>query len=273
VTLLERFLPTYDERVAHVDLFRAPAATCYDTARGLDLLGSPVIRVLLGIRALPQALADRRADPDGAADTRRQAPTFRLDDMLGHGWTLLAEIPGEEVVFAQIGRPWKPVGAAAGPSAAPDTFAGFDEPGWAKIAFSLRVDSHGSTAAVIALETRIALTDADGRRRFARYWRAVRPFVALIDRMALRMIGVELTRWELTSSPAGPRPAPLVPPWHEAPNGGDTMNEPTQPMACPDCHALTDDLAAHEHWHSRIVHDLALAVANENKRREADAPH
>lgn len=51
------------------------------------------------------------------------------------------------------------------------------------------------------------------------------------------------------------------------------MNEPTQPKACPDCHALTDDLAAHEHWHSRIVHDLAVAVANENKRREEANPH
>ena len=41
--------------------------------------------------------------------------------------------------------------------------------------------------------------------------------------------------------------------------------------ACPDCHALTDDLAAHERWHSRLVHDIAVAVDNENKRRDAAA--
>jgi len=47
------------------------------------------------------------------------------------------------------------------------------------------------------------------------------------------------------------------------------MEQSVQPMACPDCHALTDDLAAHERWHSRLVHDIAVAVDKENKRREA----
>jgi hypothetical protein len=50
------------------------------------------------------------------------------------------------------------------------------------------------------------------------------------------------------------------------------MDQPTQPTSCPDCHALSDDLAAHERWHSRLVHDIALAVANENKRRQAEPP-
>ncbi len=42
-----------------------------------------------------------------------------------------------------------------------------------------------------------------------------------------------------------------------------------QQQACPDCHAVTDDLKAHEDWHSRVVHDIAVAVDQENKRREA----
>jgi hypothetical protein len=49
------------------------------------------------------------------------------------------------------------------------------------------------------------------------------------------------------------------------------MEQSAQPMVCPDCHALTDDLAAHERWHSRLVHDIAVAVDRENKRREAAA--
>jgi hypothetical protein len=49
--------------------------------------------------------------------------------------------------------------------------------------------------------------------------------------------------------------------------------EPSAPsMSCPDCHALTDDLAAHERWHSRLVHDIAVAVDRENKRGGAAAP-
>jgi hypothetical protein len=39
--------------------------------------------------------------------------------------------------------------------------------------------------------------------------------------------------------------------------------------ACPDCHALTDDLEAHERWHSRLVHDIAVAVSKETDRRLA----
>lgn len=49
------------------------------------------------------------------------------------------------------------------------------------------------------------------------------------------------------------------------------MEQPAQPMSCPDCHALTDDLATHERWHSRLVHDIAAAVDKENKRRDASA--
>jgi hypothetical protein len=49
------------------------------------------------------------------------------------------------------------------------------------------------------------------------------------------------------------------------------MEQSAQSISCPDCHALTDDLAAHEAWHSRLVHDIAVAVDKENKRRDAAA--
>jgi hypothetical protein len=48
------------------------------------------------------------------------------------------------------------------------------------------------------------------------------------------------------------------------------MEDSAQPMSCPDCRALTDDLPAHESWHSRLVRDMAVAVTKENKRRDAD---
>jgi hypothetical protein len=47
--------------------------------------------------------------------------------------------------------------------------------------------------------------------------------------------------------------------------------EPTQQTGtaqeCPDCHALAADLEAHKKWHSRVVHDLAVAVEKEVDRR------
>jgi hypothetical protein len=36
---------------------------------------------------------------------------------------------------------------------------------------------------------------------------------------------------------------------------------------CPDCHALTANLEAHKHWHSRLVHDIATAVDKDIDRR------
>ena len=45
------------------------------------------------------------------------------------------------------------------------------------------------------------------------------------------------------------------------------MEQSTAPMACPDCHALTDDLAAHEAWHTRLVRDIAVAVSEFNTAR------
>lgn len=51
------------------------------------------------------------------------------------------------------------------------------------------------------------------------------------------------------------------------------MEQSAEQLACPDCHALTDDLAAHKRWHSRLVHDIALAVDKENQRRQEVETH
>jgi len=176
--------------VVHAGVFPAPPERCYRTARRLDLLGDPVIRTLLRIRSLPQRFADRLAGEGDA--TAATSQTFGLDDMVRYGWILLGEDPNLEVAFGQIGRPWKAVGASSGPAVTQGGFAGFDRPGFAKIAFALRVDPHGATSSILTMETRVALTDAESRRRFRRYWRLVRPFVALIDRMALRLLTEEL---------------------------------------------------------------------------------
>ena len=46
-----------------------------------------------------------------------------------------------------------------------------------------------------------------------------------------------------------------------------TQHETSAHQECPDCHALTADLEAHKHWHSRLVHDIAIAVDRDVKRR------
>ncbi len=138
--MIDRFLPRYDFTVVHASVFRAPPEICYQVARGLDLLRDPVIRTLLNLRSLPQRVADRLGGKRAASGDG--VPTFGLDDMVRNGWILLGEKPGVEIVFGQIGRPWKPVGASSGPSVEQSGFAAFDQPGFAKIAFSLRVQPY-----------------------------------------------------------------------------------------------------------------------------------
>ena len=179
--------------MAHAGVFPVPPQVCYQTARRLDYFQAPLIRTLIGLRGLPQRLADALTGHHSAAAPAR--PRLRLgDDMTGLGFILLGETPGVELVWGQVSRPWQPLAAPTGPPRTLEEFAGFDQPGFAKIAFSLRVDAGGDGASILTMETRVALTDDQSRRRFRRYWRLIGPFSALIRRLALRLLAAELSR-------------------------------------------------------------------------------
>jgi hypothetical protein len=66
-------------------------------------------------------------------------------------------------------------------------FVAFDRPGYVKAAMSfLLVEHEGGTR--IQTETRVLATDAESRKRFARYWRTIRPGSGAIRRSWLRAI-------------------------------------------------------------------------------------
>jgi len=188
--LIDQFLPRYDFAVVHAQVFRVPPEVCLRAARNVDLFRHPAIRVLLDLRALPQRAASRVTGRRDGGD-HVPAAMFRVEDMTRYGWDLLGENPSE-IVLGQIGRPWKAAGAAAGPVVAPAAFATYDKPGYAKLAFSLRVDPRGTTSSILTMETRVALTDAASLRRFRRYWMVIGPFSGLIRRVALRLLDTDL---------------------------------------------------------------------------------
>lgn len=194
--LIDGFLPSYDLAVVHARVFRAPPDGCFAAARSLDLFEVPLIRTLLDLRGLPKRLAGALTGKGNASEASRR--TFRLDDMVGLGWILLGDTPGVEMVLGQVSRPWKPVATSTGAPLTPDEFATFDEPGFAKIAVSLRVDPYGRGSSILTVETRVALTDDESRRRFRRYWFLISPFSDLIRRMSLRVLATKL------ASPEGP---------------------------------------------------------------------
>jgi hypothetical protein len=147
--LIDQFLPRYDFAVVHAQVFRVPPETCLRAARNLDLFRHPAIRVLLDLRALPQRAASRVTGRRGGEG--HVPATFRVEDMTRYGWQLLGENPGE-IVLGQVGRPWKAAGATGGAVAAPAEFAAYDQPGYAKIALSLRVDPRGTASSILTME-------------------------------------------------------------------------------------------------------------------------
>ena len=198
--LMDRFLPRYNFAVVHADVVRAPLAQCYRVAGELDLFRAPLVRALLGIRGLPQRVVGTLKGRGKAAALEASRPTFRVKDMVGLGWIMLGETPGVELVLGQVSRPWKAVAVSTDAPTTPEQFTSFGEPGFAKIAVSLRVDPYGNDSSILTVETRVAITDDESRRRFRRYWLFIGPFSSLIRRMALRLLATEFQR----SAPGGP---------------------------------------------------------------------
>ena len=102
------------------------------------------------------------------------------------GWLVLGEVPGREVVFGAVGTFWKP--NITWHELTAHQFAGFEEPGWGKIACHLMVRPDGPGRSILSYECRTATTDLTSRAQMSRYWWLIRPFVAYVLRAVLRTI-------------------------------------------------------------------------------------
>lgn len=160
--LINQQLPRYDYRDAYQVVIMAPPEIVWDAVMQLDFLELPLFHSLFAIRALPTRLADLTA--------------------LG-AFTVVAERPGREIVLGAVGRPWRPDYAPT-PFAA-HAFAGFDQPGVAKIAWSWMVKPLGSGQTLLVVEWRTQLTNTEARSHFRRYWTIVSRGVRLLARIAL----------------------------------------------------------------------------------------
>jgi len=73
-----------------------------------------------------------------------------------------------------------------------DQFAGFDEPGWGKLAWGLRVDPRPGGGSWVTCELRATATDDDAWRRLRRSWRLIGRFSRLVRRALLRRLEARL---------------------------------------------------------------------------------
>jgi hypothetical protein len=180
--LLDRFMPHYEAVEKHHVHVRAPAHVTLAAARDQDLTQS------LAIRAIFQA----RAVILGASPDTRTKPRGLLADMLSLGWGILADEPDREVVVGAVTRPWE-ANVTFRPLP-PRAFRGVAEPGYVKIAWTLRADAMPDGTSVFRTETRALATDGAARAKFRLYWAFLSPGIILIRRLSLRIVKAEAER-------------------------------------------------------------------------------
>jgi hypothetical protein len=187
--LLDQFMPAYEVREVHQTKVEAPPAVTYAAAEELDFQQSGLVKTIFKGREVLM----------GAEPPLRQPQSF-LAEVRALGWRVLAEEPGRNLVMGAVTQPWKPDVQFRG--LAPEVFAAFNEPGYAKIAWTIAVEPNGPNGSVFRTETRVTTTDPDSRRRFRRYWTMVSPGVVLIRREMLRLVRQEAERRTRTLQPA-----------------------------------------------------------------------
>ena len=192
--LLDRFMPTYEVCERHHARVAASPETTFAAACEMDLSRSPIARGLFRSRELIM----------GGERDETVLPAGLLAMAKSLGWSVLAETPGREVVVGAITQPWQP--NVTFQSLPPDEFAGFAEPGWVKIAWTLRADPAGQQETSFTTETRATTTDPTSRAAFRRYWSFFSPGIVLIRRLSLRLLKEEAERRAGRARPASTEP-------------------------------------------------------------------
>ena len=180
--LLDRFMPDYDIVEHHRIRVSAPAEITLAAAVETSLLESPVARVIFRAR---EAILGSEPDP-----VKRPSGLLALTTSLG--WRVLAEVPGRELVVGAVTQPWEANVKFHG--LLPGEFAAFNEPGYVKIAWTLRADPIGASESVFRTETRAIATDASARATFRRYWSLLSPGIIVIRWVMLEPVKREAER-------------------------------------------------------------------------------
>ena len=176
--LIDSFAPSPDAVETHSIVINASTE---EVARALwttDLGASLIIKLLLGLRSLPEFILRR-----GPVPPRKRAIT--LQTIVDSGFGILAKEP-EEIVLGVTGRFWRPTGNLL--SFKREDFDHPVPPGLARGIwnFTVREDKPGRT--ILTTETRVICGDDVSRRKFHIYWLFVRPFSGLIRRLMLRAV-------------------------------------------------------------------------------------
>jgi hypothetical protein len=176
--LIDSFAPHPDFVETHSIAINASAEEVHNALWTADLGSSLIIKLLMGLRSLPESILRRGCVPPG---NRK----ITLQTIIGSGFGVLANQP-EEIVLGVTGKFWRPTG-----NLSPFNREDFDRPVSSGLArgvwnFSVKADKPGP--AILSTETRVVCGDEVSRRKFRAYWFFVRPFSGLIRIIMLRAV-------------------------------------------------------------------------------------
>jgi hypothetical protein len=177
--LLDRHLPRFEARSFSALIVDAGTEETYRAVRALDpdqvAAAIPFMRLMNQARALPAIIAARRHN--GGVTAAKEIPAQQA----AQAFLVIDEQPGVEFAVGMIGK-FMSASQLEFRRFEPAEFAGFDEPGYGKVAVNFLVLRYGATRSLLCTETRTATTDLDSARRFRRYWTVIGPFAGYIMR-------------------------------------------------------------------------------------------
>ena len=191
--MLDWLLPNFDATLIEHRVVDGDPESVYRAIATVDMIeipqSFPAVRGLFAARGAAERLVNAllgRSAPTLEADV-----PMRLADLPAHGeWVKFSDDPPWELTFGVIGRFWG--GETVWETIDAADFAAFEQPGFAKIACSVSLRPYGSMRTLVSYEARTQALDADSRARFLRYWRVVRPGVAIVMRAFLAAVAKEV---------------------------------------------------------------------------------
>lgn len=180
--LLDRFMPSYEVVERHKVRIAAPAEVTFSAACDMALKDSAVIRGIFRARELVL----------GSKPDDKTLPRGLLAQTKALGWGVLAEVSGREIVMGAVTQAW--LADVVFRAMPPDEFAAFSDPGYVKIAWTLRADPIGASESAFLTETRATTTDPTARAKFRWYWSKAAPGIWLIRRLTLGPLKREAER-------------------------------------------------------------------------------
>ena len=189
--LIDRYLPRFDVRERHHLRVHASPAAAYAALRTADFARSPVVGLLLALRAIPAALSQGVAGM--RALTGRGGRAVTLASFEERGFRILEDREPEELVLGLEGQFWRASGGVCTPSV--DAFlCSTPAAGMARAVWNFRVWAKAPDSCEISTETRVLCSSSEVRRRFLPYWWIIRLGSGAIRGAMLRAIRDEAER-------------------------------------------------------------------------------